>query len=297
MTLICLKCGLKIEKSKERYGLHVECFLDWFGLKEIEEFSDIYSRSLSQSQGKQINSSFFHGKFRKYSARLGGDSYILKVQQNEYPELPATEFISNQIFVALGIQVPQHYLVRFNEEELCFVTKNFISNSNPATLVHMYHFVESGEEYNCENLVRIIGEKTGRRIDQEKFAFLTLVDSLIGNNDRHGRNLGFIQNSKRMRLAPFYDNPSALGVEEATFLGADLQPRGAIYTKRSNEPTINDYILEWQRLGFGKVVEELKDKLILENITEIINKSPLSKKRKEAFLRLITYRSQQLCAN
>ena len=71
--------------------------------------------------------------------------------------------------------------------------------------------MKNREEHNCERLVTIIVEKTGRRTEQERFVFLTLADSLIGNHDRHGRNLGFIQSPKGLRLAPFYDNPSIVG--------------------------------------------------------------------------------------
>ncbi len=114
------------------------------------EFADIRVRSQSQSpnQIKPINSSFFHGKFRKYSASLGDVNYILKVKQKEYPELSSTEFVSNQILQALGINVPCYYLVRLPENELCFVTKNFMSDFKSSSLVHIYHFFESGQPYD-----------------------------------------------------------------------------------------------------------------------------------------------------
>ena len=93
--------------------------------------------------------------------------------------------------------------------------------------------------HNCEHLVRIIGEKTRRRTEQERFVYLTLVDTLTGNHDRHGRNLGFIQTPKGLQLAPFYDNPSYIGLDDDLMLGADLQPRGAIFTEETDEPTVN----------------------------------------------------------
>lgn len=146
-------------------------------------------------------------------------------------------------------------------------------------------------------IVNIIGDKTGRRIEQESFAYLTLADSLIGNNDRHGRNLGFIRSAKGMHLAPFYDNPSALGVEDASFLGADLQPRGSIFTNDSNEPTMKDYVHEWNRLGYTSVVDHFRNTLSLPSITNLIQTSYLSEKRKKALLKLITKRGEELCKN
>ncbi len=223
--------------------------------------------------------------------------YILKVQQQEYPELPATEFLSNQIFRSLNIPVPDHYLIKYPKDQLCFVTKNFMSDLAASTLDHIYHFVTNGEKYDCESLVKIIGEKTERKAEQEKFITLTLADSLIGNHDRHGRNLAFIRSAKGMWLSPFYDNPSALALEDPFMLGADLQPRGSIYTKDTDKPTMKDYILEWNRLGYGDVVRRFKKNLSLATIKDLIEKSHISEKRKKALLNLILKRNEELCGH
>lgn len=297
MGNLCCKCRKTLAPEEAWYGLHKRCFKSWFVLKGLSEFSDVAARSQSQVplENRVVHSSFFHGKFRKYSSRLAGSSYILKVEQSEYPELPATEFLCNQVYESLMISVAQYYLVRFPETQYCFVTKNFMGEHPSSSLIHIYHFFNQGMPYDCETLVNIIGDKTGRRTEQERFVCLTLADSLIGNNDRHGRNLGFIQTSKEMKLAPFYDNPSALGVEDASFLGADLQPRGTIYTKASNEPTISDYVREWARLGFGDIVDQFKRKVRLKVIQRLVEGSCISIKRKEALIRLIAKRGKELC--
>jgi hypothetical protein len=161
--------------------------------------------------------------------------------------------------------------------------------------VHIYHFVGSDRAYDCESLVKIIGEQTGRRAEQERFVYLTLADSLIGNHDRHGRNLGFIQSVKGMQLAPFYDNPSALAIEDDYMLGADLQPRGSIFTKESDEPTMLNYVIEWRRLGYGDIVEQFRRNLSLKKIINLISGSHINEKRQQALLRLINQRSRELC--
>lgn len=297
MNKICLKCKKGLQERIHLYGLHHECFKLLFSLDQIENFLDVAAKTAAQDThyNNRINSSFFHGKFRKYSSRLGGVNYIMKAKQKEYPELPITEFVCNQIFRTLKIKIPLFYLVRFPEDDLCFVTENFMSNFEGSTLIHIYHFVKNEQKYNCEELVELIGKKTGRRTEQERFVYLTLADCLIGNNDRHGRNLGFIQNTKGIILSPFYDNPSALGVEKKTFLGADLQPKGFIYTRDSEEPTMKDYIAEWQRLGYENVVNDFRRNLAIENITSIILESLISDKRKQAMVRIVISRSEQLC--
>jgi hypothetical protein len=296
-AICCHCCKLISIAENALYGLHQNCFKECFG--SSENFIDLVARSQSappdpKSQEPK-NISFFHGAYRKYSARLGKTSYILKVQQKEYPELPATEFLSNQIFHSLGMSVPDHYLIKYPGDDLCFVTKNFMSNLSASTLDHIYHFVTDGKTHDCENLIQIIGEKTQRKGEQEKFVFLTLADSLIGNHDRHRRNLAFIRSAKGIWLSPFYDNPSALALEDPSILGADLQPRGSIFTKDTDKPTMTDYVLEWNRLGYGDVVRRFRKNLSLEIIKGLIEKSHLSEKRKIALLRLILKRNEELC--
>ncbi len=298
MNLTCCYCHKPLLPNEERsYGLHKVCFKKSFNLENSYEFLDLVSRSQSQTpyDKKMLNISFFNGAYRKYSARLGDINYILKVQQKEYPELPATEFLSNQIFESLGIEVPDYHLIRFPNEDFCFATKNFMTSKLSADLVHIYHFVKDRESHDCENLIRIIGLETGRKIEQEKFVLLTLADSLIGNHDRHGRNLAFIRSQKGMQLAPFYDNPSAIALEDDFILGADLQPRGSIFTQKSDKPTMKDYVIEWNRLGYGYMIDKFKESLKFAKIASFINRSYLSEKRKQALLRLIESRKDELC--
>lgn len=295
--LPCCKCFAPLSEEDSWYGLHKNCFKEWFNLPKASPFLDLVIRSQSQAaqENQAANISFFNGAYRKYSARLDETSFILKIQQKEYPELPATEFLCNQIYVSLNIEIPNYYLVRFPEEQLCFVTKNFMSGLIASDLVHIYHFVKNGRNHDCESLLAIIGEQTGRRIEQERFVYLTLADSFIGNHDRHGRNLGFIRSAKGMQLAPFYDNPSALALEEHEMLGADLQPRGSIFTKETDKPTMKDYIQEWKRLGYTNVINHFLKQLSLEKVQKLIENSHISKKRQNAFQRLIFKRYEELC--
>lgn len=296
---ICCRCKKTMVEEEEWYGLHKNCFIEWFDLPVLLQFSDIIprSQSLIPLENQEINTSFFHGAFRKYSSCLGEDNYILKVVQKDHPELPATEFLCNQIFECLGVEIPNHFLVRYPDDYFCFATQNFMSKLSNSSLVHIYHYLKNRNEYNCENLVSVIGEKTGRRTEQERFVYLTLADSLIGNHDRHGRNLGFIQTPKGMQLAPFYDNPSYVGLDDDSMLGADLQPRGAIFTKETDEPTMKDYVYEWNRLGYENVVQSFQKRCSLEKLNCLIEESFIGEKRKKALSRLIKKRSEELCGH
>jgi hypothetical protein len=161
----CCRCKKAIVDEQEWYGLHENCFVEWFGLSALDHFSDIIprSQSLVPLENYGTNTSFFHGAFRKYSSRLGEDNYILKVVQKEHPELPATE--------------------------------------------------------------------------------------------------------------------------------------GAIFTKKTDEPTIKDYVDEWNRLGYEKVVQSFRKRFSIEKLSGIIEGSFIGEKRKKALFRLISKRGEELCGN
>ena len=133
----------------------------------------------------------------------------------------------------------------------------------------------------------------------ERFVKICLFDALIGNNDRHGRNLGLINQKKRYLLSPFYDNPSNIGIEVEGLLGAQLEPKGFIATLATDEPSMKDYVIDFKRLGYGEVCEKFheniqKNKLAIKNF---IDSSFLSPKRKQALRNLMNRRYKELTEN
>lgn len=298
--MICYLCGRKIEEEqRDHYGLHPSCFCKWFHVNTLFEFRDIArmptgseSPGEDETSGSEIVSSFFQGKFRKYAADLDGVPYILKVEEDDYPELPVIEFLCNQIASELGINVPEFHLIEFHGS-IALAVKNFIRPGRRETLHYIYHFLEGGS-FNCETLIRIIGERTGRLYEIERFVFLCLFDSLTGNHDRHGRNLALIEEAGHYRLAPFYDNPSYIGMEDEAYLSADHSPRGRIATGTSSEPVMTDYIEEFTRLGYESVVEDFRSNVVSRKIKHLTGWRFLSDARAGAFERLIEKRVRQL---
>lgn len=140
----CHKCGLKIRfKNQAHYGLHFACFSEWFRVKEVVEFVSVQRRSSSSDTINNYspqNTSFFHGKFKKYSADLAGSSYIVKMRQADAEELPEVEYLCNQIAKFIGIPVADFFFIDFYGDK-AFVTRNFIMPIlSPKDLQHIYHF-------------------------------------------------------------------------------------------------------------------------------------------------------------
>lgn len=298
MNSTCFKCK-KTLPSSSRYGLHISCFEEWFGANT--EFRDVVpksSESKTPNEKKELafekfNSSFFHGKFKKYSAELGNESYILKVQMPEYPELPFTEFLCNQLAEAVEIEVPPFYLISFDGVP-AFLSRNFMSKTRPENLIHIYRYLPEKCRFDCESLMNVIARETEHVRDIERFLEICLFDSLIGNHDRHGRNLALLQTTEKKILAPFYDNPSYIGIESDEMLGAHLNPRGAVATSKTGEPLLEDYAVEIGRLGYENVTKSFLKKIDVLALEALIDESFLSAKRKVAMKRLLVERYKNL---
>lgn len=295
--MICYKCRQTMEdKETVKHGLHEECFMKWFALDRSMNFSDITIRSAISSGPTEdghaagVASSFFQGKFKKYSAVLNNEKYILKVKDDKFPELPGTEFLCNNIAVLFGLNVPKFYFIKFENTLETFVSKNFMNDFKPADLVHIYHFLEKGEKFDFEKIVSIIKKSTGRLGDIVKFIELCLFDALIGNHDRHGRNLAIVRKAKVCFLSPFYDNPAYLGMEEDSLLGAVHEPKGKIAVKGTSEPSIGDYYKEARRLGYADVAFSFVKRIDLEKIKKLVDDAFISPKRKKAFFSLVERR-------
>jgi hypothetical protein len=292
----CLRCLKVLEPTEAIYGLHGSCFAEWFGHSNSSEFTDVDPKRssathISNPEIKKQKNTFFHGNYLKYSARLDQTQYILKVQEPRFPELPHVEYLCNQIAEILKIEIPPYYLINFNGR-IAFVTRNFMQDYT-GTLHHIYKFLPLGSEnYNCEEIIKAVLAQTQRLTDAVKFIEICLFDTLIGNNDRHGRNLGIIETASIKKLSPMYDNPSCLGIEDDFFLLSDISPSGSIWTKTSNEPKAIDYTIEFRRLGYESIVSQFCKKVISqsENIISTISKAEMSEIRKNALRNLLRKR-------
>ena len=332
-------------QSKPVYGLHATCFVDWFNISKSTSFSNLdpkkpASTDISSHNLNRTKDSFYHGRYCKYSAKLGDTQYILKMEETGFPDLPAMEYLCNKIATHLGLKVPEYYLIRWSESKnltnqkstnkpnglMTFVTKNFMQDYI-GSLNHIYKFLpKGGENHNCQSIIKAIMAETNQPAEVEKFIKICLFDSFIGNNDRHGRNLGIIDIGKKKFLAPMYDNPSLLAVEKEEMLDGQFNISGCIWTSSSKEPKITDYVQEFKNLNkvnFGcpvqgssflekhKAKKENSEKIniryeatcfkfmktIITKFPEIIKEvkcAEISENRKKAFIRFLGDRLKDL---
>lgn len=73
--------------------------------------------------------------------------------QPELPELPAMEYLCNQLARFIGLPIPDHYFIRFQDELDTFVSANFMQDHVGSNLVHIYRFLENPRQFSCEGLL------------------------------------------------------------------------------------------------------------------------------------------------
>ncbi len=293
----CLKCFQDLIGSV-KYGLHEKCFVDWFKTDPKNDFLSLTQRSATsrdpEAKETANNTSFYHGKFKKYSADLGPENFILKMRESKgAPELPEVEYLCNQIAALLGLPIPEFFYIDFFSDKV-FVTKVFIKkNAGNANLEHIYKF-RPDEEHSCETLIKVISDTTKLPYDVDVFLNTILFDALIGNHDRHGRNLAFIVTPAKTVLSPIYDNVSYLSLVSGPLLGADFNPTGRITTKNSKEPSMKHYVEEFFRLGYRDTVLAFASKVKVPKIEAAIDQSFCSVEMKQAIKKLLNKRYKEL---
>ncbi len=296
--MMCLRCKQDINGEAPLYGLHSKCFVTWFKVAPTTEFLSLTQKSTGRSQRSANytpnNTSFYHGKFKKYSADLGADNYILKMRmEEEGPELPEVEYLCNQIGALIGIPVAEHFYINFFSDNV-FVTKVFIKKGSATANLDPIHKYRPDDKHDCETLSKTIGETTKRPYDVEVFYNTLLYDALVGNNDRHGGNLAFIVTPSKVVLSPIYDNVSYLALVSGPLLQADFSPTGRIETSRTKEPSMSDYVEELKRLGQHDLIFTFASRVKMAKIEAMIDGSYCSGHMKVALKKLITKRYKEL---
>lgn len=301
MRRYCLRCDQPLG-AEAHYGQHLECFEAVFQVKGPTTFQSLvrkesHSGDIPQAQPRHLTS-YFGGNYKKYEGVLGDAHYILKLSKPEYPELAPVEFVSNKIAYLCKLRVPTPFsLLDYGEGELAFVSRNFMDRqSRHATLNHIYHYLPLDESlYTIEIIAEAVFRETRSVEDHEQLVKMFIFDALIGNHDRHGRNIALIETARGKRLAPLYDNPSSLGLESGSMLKASFSPRSKIWTQASREPLMQDCLVELDRLGMRNIIMEFYHSIDVVKIVDVITASrAVSKPMQDALLRLVKQRIQEL---
>jgi len=136
--------------------------------------------------------------------------YILKPQNESYPQMPENEHLSMRLAELFKIELVPSNLIRLRSGELCYLTKR-IDRNFKGDKTHMIDFLQIMElEDKYKGTMERLGKKIGELsentlLDKLRFFELTVFNYLIGNNDMHLKNFSMWLSDIGWVLTPAYD--------------------------------------------------------------------------------------------
>ena len=141
-----------------------------------------------------------------------GGEYILKPQNNFYPEMPENESLTMKMAELIGIEVPLSGMIYSSDGKFTYFIKRFdrygrnkkLSVEDFAQLAGKSR--ETKYDYSMEKLVTLIETFcTFPAIEKVKLFRLTIFNFLVGNEDMHLKNFSLITRDNKVELSPAYD--------------------------------------------------------------------------------------------
>jgi len=181
----------------------------------IEEFNKEYIKRAGKLsiQGVQPKLSMkLNTPAQKFELVDKNGKYILKPQNDNYPELPQNEDLTMKMAKICNIETPWHGLIWAKNNQLCYVIKRFDRVGHKSKLA-LEDFAQLSQKtrvtkYNSsmENVVSIIDSYTTFPIlEKIKLFRIIIFNFLIGNEDMHLKNFSLITRNKKVELSPAYD--------------------------------------------------------------------------------------------
>lgn len=192
--------------------------------------------------------------------------YILKPQTELYPHLPELEDLTMHLATLAKMQVVPHSLIRFEDGELCYITRRIDRTDNGKKLP-MEDFCQLSErltEYKYKGSYEQIAKNiqhysTTPKLDVINFWEQVLFSWLTGNADMHLKNFSlYSPNKESYLLTPAYDLLSTALVmpEDTEELALNLNGKKRKLKRKDFEKAMQSSGLE------EKIIENLFKKFI-----------------------------------
>lgn len=266
---------------------------------------------------------------KKIAVEYNGDVYMLKFPpsaDNKPTELSYTnscisEYIASHIFNMLGIRCHETILGTFKisgKEKIVCACKDFTADGKELfdfcsiknTVIDSEH---GGTGTELADLLETIEkqEYVSPQILTEHFWNVFVVDSLLGNFDRHNGNWGFLydRNTEKAEIAPVYDCGSCLlpQADENTMkkvLENEAELESRIYrfptsALKLNNVKINyyEFLINTDNVDCKDAVERIVPRINIDEIKEFIDTVPyITDMQKEFYKTYITARYEKIIA-
>lgn len=271
---------------------------------------------------QEINN--YGGSELKATYIINGEKYMVKMpdpirkktldlgyMNNQY-----SEYIGCHIFESVGIPVQKTMLVKLNKdgkEKIAVACKDFLNSGEELieiSNVSLSLSTEKKYKISIEDVYEIINKMSvNYKLDENKlisnFWDMFVVDTLIGNTDRHFGNWGFIKKDDIISFAPVYDCGSSLHPllsenEQIKLMSDSIAFKNSSYNIASvytmnNKKIFYHEIFKNPPVDLKEAIKRIVPKIDMEKIKEIIGSTEgLSKTQKEYYFKDILLRKEEI---
>ena len=304
----CLYCYKELKEGQTDY--HPSCAKKLYGVKtapvlpynrsQIGELAKRVVRAQTTLTGVQAKLSLDvnHGQKnepdRFIIVGLWG-RFILKPQTDTYRSLPELEDLTMHMAEAAKIAVVPHGLIRFDDGELCYITRRIDRqpDGSKTAMEDMCQLSERLTEYkykgSYEQIAKLIKKYSAvPQLDLVNFWEVVVFSWITGNSDMHLKNFSLYKTPLGFCLTPAYDLLSTLIVmpqdtEELalTLNGKKRKIKSSDFEKAMTASGLNEKVIQNMANKFGKAISKWID---------LIDNSFLPNDMKREYKRLIIKR-------
>lgn len=304
----CLYCYKELKEGQTDY--HPSCAKKLYGVKtapvlpynrsQIGELAKRVVRAQTTLTGVQAKLSLDvnHGQNNEPDrftiVGLWG-RFILKPQTDTYRSLPELEDLTMHMAEAAKIAVVPHGLIRFDDGELCYITRRIDRqpDGSKTAMEDMCQLSERLTEYkykgSYEQIAKLIKKYSAvPQLDLVNFWEVVVFSWITGNSDMHLKNFSLYKTPLGFCLTPAYDLLSTLIVmpqdtEELalTLNGKKRKIKRSDFEKAMTASGLNEKVIQNMANKFGKAISKWID---------LIDNSFLPNDMKREYKRLIIKR-------
>lgn len=304
----CLYCYKELKEGQTDY--HPSCAKKLYGVKtapvlpynrsQIGELAKRVVRAQTTLTGVQAKLSLDvnHGQKNEPDrftiVGLWG-RFILKPQTDTYRSLPELEDLTMHMAEAAKIAVVPHGLIRFDDGELCYITRRIDRqpDGSKTAMEDMCQLSERLTEYkykgSYEQIAKLIKKYSAvPQLDLVNFWEVVVFSWITGNSDMHLKNFSLYKTPLGFCLTPAYDLLSTLIVmpqdtEELalTLNGKKRKIKKSDFEKAMTASGLNEKVIQNMANKFGKAISKWID---------LIDNSFLPNDMKREYKRLIIKR-------
>ena len=198
----------------------------------------IYLEGIDYYSSQEENTLLLRGKREKRLVLLpSGKSAILKIRDRANKSEDCSEKIASELAKILKYNCAQIELAKTSNGQKACLSILFTDTNNSISLIEAGDIlpIQSKKDYKIQAILELL-EENGAEI-LNGFIKQMIFDALIGEQDRHWQNWGFILKDRTKTFAPFYDNSDSL-MSEYCNRDSDL----CKFDKDKSSPQFESYI-------------------------------------------------------